>query len=135
MKVNLLLIPWLLLSLFSFCLWVEEVLHHQQVILLRLLLHLAKDHHMVHRLWPTRTWVIGKHVWFLIQRTIWIVWITFGYCSFIIQIMYRFYSVYADIMQIVQSIRIPTFCVDGVLVAAPLINLAGHFTGVGYKWT
>ena len=133
MKVNLLLIPWLLLSLFSFCLWVEKVLHHQQVILLHLLLHLVQDHQMVHCLWPTRTWVIGKHVQFLIWKSIWIIWITFRYCSFIIQIMYGFYSVYADIMWIVRSIRILTFCVDGVLVVAPLVDLAGCFTGVGHS--
>ena len=88
---------------------------------------------MVHHLWPTRTWVVGKHVQFLIWRTICIIWITFRYCSFIIRIMYRFYSVYADIMRIVQSIRILTFCVDGVLMVAPLVNLAGHFTGVGHS--
>ena len=137
MKVNLLLIPWLLLSLFSFCLWVEEVLHHQQVILLCLHhctpLHLVQDHHMVCHLWPTRTWVVGKHVRVLIWRTIWIIWITFRYCLFIIRIMYRFYLVYTDIMQIVWSIRILTFHVDGVLVAAPLVDLAGCFTGVGHS--
>ena len=87
MKVNLLLIPWLLLSLFSFHLWVEEVLPHQQVILSCL----VQDHHMVRHLWPTRIWVIGKHVWFLDYmdniRILFVyylnyVWILFSLCRY-----------------------------------------------------
>ena len=90
MKVNLLLIPWLLLSLFSFRLWVEEVLPHQQVILLCL----VQDHHMVHHLWPTRTWVVGKHVRFLDYMDN--IWILFIYYSNYVWILFGLWGYYVD---------------------------------------